>query len=81
MVQLSVALNIKQIIHWAGKSQTVFMYLQYMSFENTVGKVEIACNDSNFSFSHSVYYPFGVLSTNFIEFEIVVCKLFQVGRV
>ena len=31
---------------------------------------------SNFSFSHSVFYPFGELSAIFIKFEIVVCKLF-----
>ena len=36
---------------------------------------------SNFSFSHSVFYPFGELSTIFIKFEIVVCNLFQFGRV
>ena len=35
---------------------------------------------SNFSFSHSVFYPFGELSAIFIKFEIVVCKLFQFGR-
>ena len=34
---------------------------------------------SNFSLSHSVFYPFGELSPIFIEFEIVVCKLFQFG--
>ena len=33
---------------------------------------------SNFSFSHSVFYPLGRI---FIIFEIVVCKLFQFGRV
>ena len=27
----------------------------------------------NFSFSHSVFYPFGELSAIFIKFEIVVC--------
>ena len=32
---------------------------------------------SNFSFSHSVFYPFGELSAMFIKFEIVVCKLSQ----
>ena len=31
---------------------------------------------SNFSFSHSVFYPFGELSAIFIKFEIVICKLF-----
>ena len=38
-------------------------------------------NMSNFSFSHSVFYPFGELSAIFIKSEIVVCKLFQFGRV
>ena len=35
---------------------------------------------SNFSFSHSVFYPFGELSFIFIKFIIFVCKLFQFGR-
>ena len=30
---------------------------------------------SNFSFSHSIFYPFGDLPAIFIEFETVVCKL------
>ena len=34
---------------------------------------------SNFSFSHGVFYPFGELCTIFIEFEIFVCKLSQIG--
>ena len=42
------------------------------SFENTMG---------NFSFSHSVFYPFIELSPILIKFEIVVCKPFQFGRV
>ena len=36
---------------------------------------------SNFFFSHSVFYSFGELSAVFIEFEIIVCKLFQFERV
>ena len=36
---------------------------------------------TNFSFSHSVFYSFRKLSAIFIKFEIVVCKLFQFGRV
>ena len=36
---------------------------------------------SNISLSHSVFYPFGWLSFFFIKFEIVICKLFQFGRV
>ena len=34
---------------------------------------------SNFSFSHSVFYPFGDISAFFIELKIVVCNLFQFG--
>ena len=36
---------------------------------------------SIFSFSHSVFYPFRKLSAIFIKLEIIVCKLFQLGRV
>ena len=36
---------------------------------------------SNFSFSHSVFYPFEELCTIFINFKIVVCKHSQFGRV
>ena len=36
---------------------------------------------SNFSFSHSVFYPFRELYIFFIKFEIVFCKLSQFGRV
>ena len=61
------------------KQALVFTCLQYKSFENTVGKGEIARN--NFSFSHSVFYPFRELSANFIKLKIVICKLFQFGRV
>ena len=34
----------------------------------------------DFSSSHSVFYPSGELSAIFIQYEIVVCKLFQFGR-
>ena len=36
---------------------------------------------SNFSFSLSVFYQFEELSANFMNSEIVVCKLFQFGRI
>ena len=36
---------------------------------------------SNFSFCHSVFYLFEEYSATFIKFEIVICKLFQVGRI
>ena len=35
----------------------------------------------NFSFFHSVFYPFGELFAIFIKFEFVVCKLFQFGKI
>ena len=56
------------------KQAWVFTCLQYKPLGNTVGKGEIA-------FSHSVFYPFVELSANLIPFEIVVCKLFQFGKV
>ena len=36
---------------------------------------------SNFCFSHSVLYTVTELSSVFLKFEIVVCKLFKFGRV
>ena len=36
---------------------------------------------SNFSFSRIAFYSFGELSTIFMKFGIVGCKLFQFGRV
>ena len=36
---------------------------------------------SNFSFSRSVFYLCGELFAIFNKFEIVVCKLFQFGKV
>ena len=51
-------------------------YLQYKSFENTVEKGENA-HTSNFSFSHSVFYPSKELSAIFIRLKIIVRKLFQ----
>ena len=56
------------------------MCLHYKSFENTVGKGEIARNEQ-FLLSHRVFYPFGELSAIFIIFEIVLFILFHLGRV
>ena len=36
---------------------------------------------SNLSLSHSVFYRSEEFSDIFIKFEIVICKLFQFGRV
>ena len=49
-------------------------------FRKHCGKRRNCSLTSNFSFSHSVFYLFGELSTIFIELKIVVFKLFQFGR-
>ena len=51
------------------------------SLLKTLWEKEKLLISNNFSFSHSLLYPFGELSAIFIKFEIVVCKLFQFGRV
>ena len=51
------------------------------SFLKTLWEKEKLLETSNFSFSHSVFYLFEILSSIFIKFEIVVCKLFQFGKV
>ena len=69
-------------LHWPFPKQAlVFTCLQCESFENTVGKGEIAHVMSNFSFSHSVFHPSGELSTIFIKLKIVFCQLFQFRRI
>ena len=62
------------------KQALLFTCLHLVSFENTVGKGEIARNEQ-FLLSPSVFYTFIGLSAVFIEFKIVVCNLFQFGRV
>ena len=65
---------------WSQSHLTLtYTCVQNKSSENTVGKGEIDHN-SNFSFSCSIFYPFGEVSAIFIKLEIVVCKLFQFGR-
>ena len=62
------------------KQALVFTCLQNKSFD-TVGNGEIACNGQFHPFPAGVFYPFGELSAIFIKFELVICKLFQFGRV
>ena len=56
------------------------MCLQYKPLE-TLWKKEKLLITNNFSFTRSVFYPFGELHAIFIQFETVICKLFQFGRV
>ena len=50
------------------------------SLLKTLWEKEKLIATSNFSFSHSFFYPFRELSFLFFKFKIV-CKLFQFGRV
>ena len=62
------------------KQARVFTCMHDKSFENTVGKGEIAHNEQ-FLLSHSVFYWFGEHFVIFMKVEIVVCKFFPFGRV
>ena len=58
-----------------------FLRVCSTSLLKTLWEKEKLLVTSNFSFSHSVFYPFGELSAIFIKLEIVISKLFQFGRV
>ena len=51
------------------------------SLLKTLWEKEKLLFNEQFLFFQSVFYPSGKLSAIFMEFEIVVCKLFQFGRV
>ena len=58
-----------------------FLRVFSTSLLKTLWEKEKLLVTSNFSFSHSVFYLFVELSAIFIPSEIVVCKLFQFGKV
>ena len=58
-----------------------FLRVCSTSLLKTLWEKEKLLVTNNFSFSHSVFYTFGKLSAIFINFEIVVYKFFQFGRV
>ena len=58
----------------------VFTCVKYKSFENTVGKGEIAHKEQFLLFPHSVFYLFEELSAIFFKFKIVICKVFEVEQ-
>ena len=53
-----------------------FLRLCITSLVKTLLEKEKLLIMSNFSFSRSVFYPFGELAAIFINSEVVVCKLF-----
>ena len=63
-----------------------FSCVWYTSLLKTLWEKDKLLVTSNFSFFHSVFYhsvfyPLGKLSSIVIKFKIVLCKLFQFGRV
>ena len=58
-----------------------FLFVCRTSLLKTLWEKEKILVTSNFPLSHSVFYSFEELSAIFVKFEIVVCKLFQFGRV
>ena len=52
-------------------------YVSAVQVLKTLWEKEKLLVTSNFSFSHSLFYPSKDLSVIFVKFEIVVCKLFQ----
>ena len=58
-----------------------FLHAYSVSLLKTLGEKEKLLVTSNFSISPSVFYPFRELSAILVKFKIVVCNLFQNGRV
>ena len=58
-----------------------FLRLCSRSRLKTLWEKEKLLVTSNFYYSHSVFCPFRKVSAMLIKFEVVVCKLFQFGRV
>ena len=63
------------------QNKPCFLHVCSTSLLKILWKKEKLLVTSNFSFSHSVFSPFEDLSSIFIKIEIIVCKLFQFGRV
>ena len=62
-------------------NKLLFLRVYITSLLKTRWEKEKLLITSNFSFSHSVFYSSGELSAILIKFKIVVCKLFQFGKV
>ena len=68
---------------WFPLSQTspgIYVSAVQVFFENTEGKGEIAHNEQFLLFSQC-FLPNRWIAANLIEFNFVVCKLFQFGSV
>ena len=80
-----IIMNLKSFVHHLIKNRclthsytmTPFDALGKQAFWKHCGEKEKLLVTSNFSFTHSVFYPFRELSDIFIKFKIVVCRPFQ----
>ena len=62
-------------------NKSLFLRVHGTSLSETLWEKEKMLVTSNFSFSHSVFYPFWEHFSIFIEFKIVICKRFLFGNV
>ena len=69
------------LVYYPFQNKPGILHVCSSSLLETLWEKEKLLVMSNFFFSHSVLYSFGELSATFIKFEIVVCKVFQFGRV
>ena len=81
LVQTNVVINLTICLLNPFPYKPWFLRVGSMYLLKTLWEKEKLLVPSNFSFSHSVFYPSGQLSAIFINFTNVVCKLFQFGRV
>ena len=72
--QLLFSHNVKFINSFQNKP--LFLRVCSINLLETMWEKEKLLVTSNFSFSHSVFYPLGKLSAIFVKVKIVVCKLF-----
>ena len=76
--------NVKKVIYLVATIVSFLINSSTKTIDSTLSQTSpffMCLVTSNFSFSLSVFYPFGELCTIFIKFEIIVCILFQCGRV
>ena len=71
----------KRYINFNPSNKPWFLRVCSTSLWKTLWEKEKLLVTSNFSFSHRVFNPFGKLAAIFIKFEIIVCKVFEIGRV
>ena len=67
------------ILHFPKQALVLtYMYLQYKSFENTVGKEEIAHDEQFLLYPH--FHPFWKLFAIFIKLKVVACNPFSLEK-